>query len=54
MQTQTNKMSLKLFLVIDARKCDGYKLRTRSSFDLVCDLVRWWLVDFLMEYIIDI
>lgn len=47
MQTQANKMSQNMFLVIDARKCDGYELKTRSSFAfcLVCDLVRWWLAD---------
>lgn len=45
MQTQANKMSQKIILVIYARKCVGYKLKTRSSFDLVCDLVCWWLVD---------
>lgn len=47
MQTQANKMSQNMFLVIDARKCDGYELKTRSSFAfcLVSDLVRWWLAD---------
>lgn len=55
MQTQANKMSQNMFLVIDARKCDGYELKTRSSFAFWC--VIWFAGGWqtvLMEHYIDI